>query len=158
MTSAKYQGRDLIYEWGRAAYERLAEQSDKIDTKAISIFSFGSVIIGITATLVSDIEVGWKLVPFVLAVCSYMFLAWKTITAFAVQHIIVSENPSKLKEKYWELSEDEAKEKYWESIEKSHDYNLDKVLMKGKALRLAIPALAIETIALVIWLLLRSFS
>ena len=151
----KYPSRDLTFDWGRTAYERLSEESDKIDNKGLAILSIGSLIIGIVASL-KGIALDWTIVPFLLAFLSYIFLVWQAITAFRVRKVIVAENPRKLKEKYWELSEDETKGKYWESIEQSCDYNLYIIGQKGKALYLAIPALGIEVMLLIIWLLLRS--
>ncbi len=154
----KYPSRDLAYdEWGRVAYERLPEHSEKIDNKGLVVFSTGSLIIGIVASL-KAIAFDWTIVPFLLALLSYIFLVWQAITAFAVRKIIVAADPRKLREKYWELPEEQAKEKYWEVIEQSCDYNLYIVERKGKALYRAIPALGIEVVLLVIWLLLRTFS
>jgi hypothetical protein len=136
----------------------LSDESDKIDNKAIAIFSVSSVIVGILASLIKVVTLNWTITPLLLAVLSYIFLAWKTITAFTTREVIVAENPTKLKEKYWELPEDKAKEKYWESLEQACNYNLYVVEQKGKALRQAIPALTAEVILLIVWLLLRSFT
>ena len=43
------------------------------------------------------------------------------------------------------------------SLEKACEYNFYIVEQKGKALSLAIPALSIEVILLIVWLLFRSF-
>ena len=153
----KYPSRDLTYEWGRVAYERLLEHSEKIDNKGLVVFSTGSLIIGIVASL-KAIAFDWTVALFLLALFSYIFLVWQAITAFAVRKIIVAVDPRKLRMKYWGLPEDEAKEKYWGIIEQSCDYNLYIVEQKGKALYRAIPALGIEVVLLVIWLLLRTFS
>lgn len=153
----RYPSMGVFYDWGRVAYERLSDESDKIDNKGLMIFSFGSLIMGIVGSLSGQIKLDWTIIPFVLAILSFIFLTYKTIISFKTRYVIVTENPSKLKEKYWGLPEDEAKEKYWESIEQSCDYNLDIVTQKGKSLSLAIPALGIEVILLIIWLLLRSF-
>ncbi len=152
----KYPSMDLTYEWVRTSYERLSEESDKIDNKGLAIFSIGSLIVGILASLVKEINISWAILPFLLSILSYLFLVWQTIVAFTVRRVIVSENPRKLKEKYWELPKDEAKEKYWETIAQSCDYNLYIIELKGKALSLAIPALGAEVFLLIIWLLLRS--
>ena len=158
MSETEYPSRDLTFGWERRAYERLSDESDKIDNKAIAIFSVGSAIIGILASLVREMALNWTVTPLLLATVSYIYLAWKTIAAFTTREVIVAENPTKLREKYWKLPQDEAKEKYWESLEQSCDYNLYIVGQKGRALRLAIPALSIEVILLLLWLLLRSFS
>ena len=154
MEEEKYPSRNLTYEWGRNAYERLADEVEKIDTKGLSIFSFGSVIISIAAT--TGIKLNWTIIPFALSLMSYLFLASQSIQAFGIKRVIVAENPSKLKEKYWRLQEDEAKNKYWESLEQSCNYNFYILEQKGKALDLAIRALGIETILLIAWLFLRS--
>lgn len=152
----KYPSRDLFYEWGRDASRRLAEEADKIDSKGLTVFSFGSVIIGILASLTKRMSFDWYMMPFLFAFLCYGVLLWQSLKTFMVRLVIVADNPRRLKEKYWALPEDEAKEKYWESIEQSCDYNLYIVEKKGKALRLAIPALGAEVVMLVVWLLLRS--
>lgn len=158
MSEDKYPSRDLAFEWEHRAYERLADVAEKIDNKAIAMFSIGSLIIGILATMTKEINFNWTVIPLILACISYIYLAWKTVKAFYTYKIIVSENPAKLKEKYWHLPQDEAKEKYWTSLEEACEYNKDLVENKGKALTAAIPALGIEVVLLAIWLFLRSVS
>ncbi len=151
----QYPSRDLTFAWEHRAYERLADVAEKIDNKAIALFSIGSLIMGIFASMVKGITFDWTAIPLLLSALSYMFLVWQTVKAFWSRKIIVSENPAELKKIYWELEPDEAKEKYWQTLEESAKYNSAILDKKGKALYLAIPALGTEIILLALWLFIR---
>ena len=147
--------RDLTFEWGLDAPNRLAEEADKLDNKGLSILLVASAILAISAALIDKITISWYLTPLAISFLAYLLVTWQSIRVFSLRKVIVTPNPKVLREKYWSLPEEETKEKYWKTTEESTDYNLDVVNQKGQGLRIAIPALAVEVIFLVIWLFVR---
>lgn len=150
----KYPSRDIVYEWGRTATEQLAHEADALDTKIIAIFTAGSVIIGVITALSNKIRLNYTIIPFVVACISFILIFIMSLWVIRAQWVFVADSPRILKEDYWKLEPDEAKEKYWNWLEKDYDKNYKIIVSKGKALAMTIPLLAIETLALLLWLFL----
>ena len=68
------------------------------------------------------------------------------------------DNPATLREDYWSLPEAEARTYLWEYREASFKTNLELANRKGRALSFAIPALAVEVVFLIAWLLAVSLT
>ncbi len=150
----KYPSRELTYEWGRIAPEQLAKEADILDTKILAIFSSASIIIGVISALVGRILFDATIIPFGIAVVSYIAILIKSLSVISPQWMFVADSPRILREKYWELEPDEAMSKYWDYVEKDFDANHKIVKKKGQTLSWIVRLLGVETILLIIWLFL----
>ena len=150
----KYASRDLMYEWGRTAPEQLSKVADALDTKILGVFSIACIIISVTIALTNKIQLGMSLIPFIIAIISFIIILIKSVRVIRPQSFYVADSPKVLREDFWKLEPEEAKEKYWEHLENAFEENHHKVKVKGRTLSWTVPLLAIETISLVVWLFL----
>lgn len=154
MNEKQYPSRDLTYEWGRMAPERLAEEATAIDSKTITVLSAASVIVAVAASLHGEIPFNASIIPFLIALLVFFIILAKSVWSLSAQWFHVADSPTILREDYWILEQEEAKEKYWEWVEKDFEDNYRAVMLKGKVLVWVIPLLGVETISLVAWLFL----
>jgi len=154
----KYPSRDLTYEWGRTAPEELSKVADALDTKILVVFSIACIIISVITALANNIQFGMSLIPFILAFISFIVILIKTLWVIRPQWFFVTDSPRILREDFWKLEPEETKRQYWEHLENDFEANYDKVKIKGRALSWTIKLLAIETIALIVWLFLCNFG
>jgi hypothetical protein len=150
----KNPSRDLTYEWGRTAPEQLSQEADAMDSKVINVFVTSCLIIGVITALSEKLEWSLGLIPFLIALCSFILILVFSLWVIRPQWLFIADSPRILREDYWELEPDETKEKYWEWVEKDFDKNYKIVKAKGQVLFWTIPLLALETISLMLWLFL----
>jgi len=150
----KHPSRDLTYEWGRTAPEQLSKVADALDAKIIGVFSIACIIISVTTALTNKIQYDVSLIPFAVALISFIIILKKSVRVISPQPFFVADSPKVLREAFWKLEPEEAKEEYWGHLENAFAANYDKVTVKGHTLSLTIKLLAIETISLVVWLVL----
>jgi hypothetical protein len=154
----KYPSMDVTYEWGRTSPERLSDEASSLDSKIIGLFAVASIIIGVASTFTKAIKLDWTLTPFAIAVVSFLIVFVKSFWALRAFEFQVADCPQILKEDWWPLEPSVAKVKYWEHVQTAFEQNYKCVKAKGRTLRLIIPLVALEVIALVMWLfLLRGF-
>jgi hypothetical protein len=150
----KYPSKEMTFDWVRTAPEQLSQVADALDAKILGIFSISCLIISITPAIVGDIQCNLTLIPFVIAIISFLIILIKSLIAINPQKFYIADSPKILREDFWKLEPDKAKEQYWIHLEESFQDNYEKIKIKGKALAFIIWLLAIETLSMVIWLLL----
>jgi len=150
----KYPSRNLTYEWGRTAPEELSKAADALDTKILGVFSIACIIISVITALANKIQLDMSLIPFIIAIISFIVILIKSVRVITPQSFYVADSPKILREDFWKLEPEEAKRKYWEHLENDFEANYDKVEIKGHTLAWTTKLLAIETISLIVWLFL----
>jgi|GEM_PF-6509398 len=151
---------DLSFEWVKDVLSKQCADVDAIDNKAITLFSVATAIVGLglgipigTSTLplkyfISS-PLGW------ISVFSYAVVAILTVYSLWVRTFETLDNPVTIREWYWQLTPFQFKINILTYLEDSFEQNQSKLKRKGLAVRLMIPAIAIETVFL---LLLFVFS
>lgn len=153
----KYPSRDLTYEWGRTAPEQLSKEASLLDTKILGILFAANIIIGVMVALAGKIQFDLTLIPFSIASIAFLIIFMKSLLAYRTRRLYVCDSPEILQQDYWRLEPDEAKEAYWEFVKEDFKDNLEVVKIKGQAILLTVPLLAIEVVSLIVWVLLISY-
>lgn len=155
--SSEFPSRDLTWDMGIRAPEQLSRESDAIDSKAMGTFATASLILGLFAALIGEIQLDLSVILFFLATITYLIVLGTSIYILAVRKFKGPDDPTILREDYWPLDNEEARQRLWQHAENAFCDNLDNVTRKGHALRIAIPAFGLEVVFLVSWLLVISF-
>ncbi len=145
--------RDLTFEWGRTASADLAKIGDTIDSRAIGIFATGSLIIGVSATVVETI-LDWSSLALLFVVAGYLATAVFGLLIVFPHPAPGPDNPTTLRKRYWPMPPAEAQEEYWQWVEDEYEQWYPKVNKKGRYLRYAIGGLGVEVSALIVWVIL----
>ncbi len=154
LSSDEFPSHDLVFEWTRTAPEEIGRDISTTDSKASGLFSSGSVIIGVVVALVNDIILDWTVAPLVLAIVCFAGLSWWSWSVLRARLVPIAPNPLAINDKLAALPPAEAKRKRWEAVLQDYEYVMSIVEAKGKAVRLAVPALFLEVVFLLIWLFL----
>ena len=96
------------------------------------------------------------LIPLLVATFAYFGLMAFSFLILLPQKFRGPNDPAMLKEHYWKLEPEQAQTAYWTHIEKAYRKTYKTVSSKGRWLRWAVFALALETLALVTWLVLSA--
>ena len=157
MDKKQHPSKELTFEWGRTAPEKISEEASSLDSKIVNVFLASSIIIGVITALVGQLQLNSTLIPFTIGTLCFVTILIKSLWALRAQWLYVGDNPYVLEEDYWELEQNEAKEKYWEYVKEDFKSNCRIVQAKGKTLRWIIPLLALELVSLIVWQFLISY-
>ena len=147
---------DIAFELARTAPQELLGYSDALDTKALTLFVAASVIIGVTAALVKDIEINMTLALFIAAFCYYGIVMWKGLRVILPKRMKGLNNPEILRKIYWDQPPNNTKEEYWTYLEKAVQELNEIVESKARAVKWCVLAFPSEVILLVAWVLLQA--
>jgi len=155
-TKDEYPSMDITYEWGRTAPEQLSRESSSLDTKILGVLVAANVIIGVVVALIGQVQLDISLIPLGIASISFLIIFAVSLWAYRGQLFYVADSPEVLEEDYWKLEPYQAKRAYWEHVKKDFELNLKATKAKGKTLLRIVPLLALEVIALIVWVFLTS--
>ena len=147
--------RDLTWDRGMNAPDELRRDADSQDAKAMGIFATASVVIGVVAAVARGPDhdaLFWTAFGFfVVTACLAFFI-------IVMRKFKGPDDPRVLREDFWPLDVEEARRYLWEFTESAFSENLRHVKAKGRALTVALPALFVEVVLLLIWLLSTTAS
>jgi hypothetical protein len=158
MDEGKYPSMDTTYEWGRKAPEQLSSEASSLDIKAIAVFTSASLLIGVLSTVAHGLKWGYPLILFGLALVAFAIAAFLSFSALHMRRMNVADDPKYIRANYWKMEPNEAKMKNWKRVEEAFMQNLEVVNSKSKALTYALPALALEVVCLLAWLITISYE
>lgn len=144
----------MTLEWCRSSPRELVGIIQSVDTKLIDILAAASVIIGITTALGGTMDaITWGLAaaPFGVAVLAYLLIFGLVLRQLRPKDVEGPDDPRKT-EGYWSLSPIDAITHHWELLGNAYKKNSGVLKAKTRAVEWCVWFLAIEVVALVLWL------
>lgn len=144
---------DLSFEWVKGVLYDQKRSVDSLDTKATTLFSVATVIIGIAIGF-GLFELHQELTARTLwgsiTLVAYIGVVICTILATKVRSYETLDNPETIREWYWDMSPKQFKLEILSHLEDSFKYNDEKLKEKAQAVRCLIPLIGAEVIFLLL--------
>lgn len=148
----------LTFEWSRNAPDEVAQVAQGVDAKMAGILAAGSVVIGIAATTVGkEFDVTLINIPMGIAVVLYAVLLWLATNCLRSHRFRRPSNPEILRE-YWPYEFDKVLIWHSDLVLQCYEVNRSILNKKVRMLNLGLIFLVSETLALVLWMAIKTFA
>jgi hypothetical protein len=145
---------DLVFELSKSQEELVWKSAESNDSKVIALFSISSLVLGAVLALQPEhLELDLKLIPFAIALLSFVLTVYFSFRSFQVRTFILGHHPSTLLDQYASMETDEAKRQLIKYYGDNFDFNSQVLGEKATYLSWAIVTSALEVIGLAVWLL-----
>ena len=143
---------DLLFELTRDAPQKQLDSVEALDGKVVQVFAAGSVVVGLTAmgnslkTSMTTLPSGY-FTAILIAIVAYFVLAASAAVALWVRQFFVSWGADITWRDYWWATPRSIKHSLVESVANDYRKNRSLLVRKRWLVRVAISALAIESLA-----------
>lgn len=148
---------DLAFEWEKNVLNDQSRSADALETKATTLFSVATVILGLGISVGVLRLHGIKLESIIfgaLSLASYGFVIGFAFAAMRLRRYETLDNPIVIREWYWDMKPPKFKTELLAHMEDAYVKNEISLSSKAKATRYLIAATAAEVMLMVISLTL----
>lgn len=139
--------------------QAVSDEANGVDAKIIGVFGIASAIVGIAASVATNL-VGprfyWPNLLFYLAVAIYVWVCSWTFWGLKRRTFYLPPNPRVLREEYWNLSEQEFLRRVYEFAEMAYQEHYHHLTVKSHCLIMVLPGLLFEVALLLGWAFFRA--
>ena len=147
---------DLAFDWVKGVLTEQSRADDALDTKATTLFSVATVIlgIGISAGILAPYEIKIGAIVFgALTLISYSCVILFSVKAIRLRRYEALDDPIEIRKWYWDMKPSQFKMELLAHLENSYSKNAKNLSDKADSIRWLLAATAAEVICLVFSLL-----